>query len=107
MADHPSESVIDLYRRHAVQWDVARRSRGWNDRIWIDAFAMRLARGSRVLDLGCAGGEPVARFLVEQGMQVTGVDSHAGAGLDRRRHTLSGARPELRRYSRLGQLLPP
>jgi hypothetical protein len=40
-------------------------------------------------------------------MQVTGVDSHAGAGLDRRRHTLSGARPELRGYSRLGQLLPP
>jgi SAM-dependent methyltransferase len=75
MADHPSESVIDLYRRHAVQWDAARRSRGWNDRIWIDAFAKRLTRGSRVLDLGCAGGEPVARFLVEQGMQVTGVDS--------------------------------
>jgi hypothetical protein len=55
MADHPSESVIDLYRRHAVQWDAARRSRGWNDRIWIDAFAKRLTRGSRVLDLGCAG----------------------------------------------------
>jgi hypothetical protein len=63
MADHPSESVIDLYRRRALQWDVARRSRGWNDRIWIEAFAKRLARGSRVLDLGCAGREPVARFL--------------------------------------------
>jgi cyclopropane fatty-acyl-phospholipid synthase-like methyltransferase len=75
MADHPSESVIDLYRRRALQWDVARRSRGWNDRIWIEAFAKRLARGSRVLDLGCAGGEPVARFLVEQGTQVTGVGS--------------------------------
>jgi len=75
MPDHPSETVIDLYRRHAVQWDAARRSSGWNDRVWIDTFAKELSRGSRVLDLGCAGGEPVARLLVEQGMHVTGVDS--------------------------------
>jgi cyclopropane fatty-acyl-phospholipid synthase-like methyltransferase len=75
MSYNPSETVIDLYRRHAVQWDATRRSRAWNDRGWIEAFAKKLARGSRVLDLGCGGGEPVARFLVEQGMHVTGVDS--------------------------------
>ena len=33
-----------------------------------------LAHGSRVLDLGCGGGEPVASLLVEHGMHVTGVD---------------------------------
>lgn len=75
MAGQPSETVIDLYRRHALQWDAARRGSRWNDRTWIDAFAKKLGRGSRVLDLGCAGGEPVARFLVERGMQVTGVDT--------------------------------
>jgi ubiquinone/menaquinone biosynthesis C-methylase UbiE len=75
MTGNPSETVIDLYRRHAVQWDAARRSSGWNDRVWIKAFANELAEGSRVLDLGCGGGEPVARLLVEHGMQVTGVDS--------------------------------
>jgi cyclopropane fatty-acyl-phospholipid synthase-like methyltransferase len=34
-----------------------------------------LAGGGSVLDLGCGGGEPVARFLVDHGLHVTGVDS--------------------------------
>ena len=75
MAGNPSEAVIDLYRRHAVQWDAARRTSAWNDRVWIDTFAKQLARASHVLDLGCGGGEPVARLLLEDGMQVTGVDT--------------------------------
>jgi len=54
MAGNPSETVIDLYRRHTVQWDAARRSSAWNDRIWIKAFANELAGGNRVLDLGHA-----------------------------------------------------
>jgi cyclopropane fatty-acyl-phospholipid synthase-like methyltransferase len=70
-----SENVIDLYRRHAAEWDAARRGSGWNDRVWIEAFARQLSKGSRVLDLGCGGGEPVARFLVDHGLRVTGVDS--------------------------------
>jgi cyclopropane fatty-acyl-phospholipid synthase-like methyltransferase len=69
------ETVIDLYRRHAARWDAVRRSAGWNDRVWIDAFAKELAGGGRVLDLGCGGGEPVARFLVDRGLRVTGVDA--------------------------------
>jgi ubiquinone/menaquinone biosynthesis C-methylase UbiE len=70
-----SETVIDLYRRHATEWDAARRRSGWNDRVWIEAFAKELVGGGRVLDLGCGGGEPVARFLVDHGLHVTGVDS--------------------------------
>jgi SAM-dependent methyltransferase len=70
-----SDKVIDLYRRHASEWDAARRRAGWNDRAWIDAFANELVRGSQVLDLGCGGGEPVARFLVDHGLRVTGIDS--------------------------------
>jgi cyclopropane fatty-acyl-phospholipid synthase-like methyltransferase len=70
-----SETVIDLYRSHAAQWDAARRRSGWNDRLWHEAFVGELGRGSRVLDLGCGGSEPVARFLVDHGMRVTGVDS--------------------------------
>jgi cyclopropane fatty-acyl-phospholipid synthase-like methyltransferase len=70
-----SETVIDLYRSHAARWDACRRSSGWNDRVWVDAFAKGLAKGSSVLDLGCGAGEPVARFLVDQGLNVTGVDA--------------------------------
>jgi cyclopropane fatty-acyl-phospholipid synthase-like methyltransferase len=69
-----SENVIDLYRRHAGQWDAARRHAGWNDRVWIEAFIKDAGSGT-VLDLGCGAGEPIARFLVEHGFYVTGIDS--------------------------------
>jgi len=70
-----SETVIDLYHRHAAYWDAARRGSDWNDRLWHQAFVKELAGGSSVLDLGCGGGEPVTRFLVDHGLRVTGVDS--------------------------------
>ena len=36
----------------------------------------RLARApGRVLDVGCGSGEPIARYFVEQGYHVTGVDA--------------------------------
>src|SRR5215470_539756 len=75
MPDPLSETVIDLYRRHARQWDADRRGSGWNDRAWHEAFVSELEAGGSVLDLGCGGGEPVARFLAECDMRVTGVDS--------------------------------
>jgi cyclopropane fatty-acyl-phospholipid synthase-like methyltransferase len=70
-----SETVVDLYRRRAAEWDAARRHSDWNDRVWIDEFARQLPRGGSVLDLGCGGGDPVARFLAAQGLHITGVDS--------------------------------
>lgn len=75
MPEPLSETVIDLYRRHAWQWDADRRGSGWNDRAWHEAFVSELEAGGSVLDLGCGGGEPVARFLAECDMRVTGVDS--------------------------------
>src|SRR5262245_38997281 len=75
MPGHLSDAVIDLYRRRAAQWDADRRGNPWNDRAWHEGFVRELSRGSAVLDLGCGGGEPVARFLVDRGMRVTGVDS--------------------------------
>jgi SAM-dependent methyltransferase len=75
MPDQLSETVIELYRRYAGQWDAARRASVWNDRGWLEAFARELGRGRNVLDLGCGGGEPVAQFLVGKGTHVTGVDA--------------------------------
>lgn len=43
-------------------------------RDWLDEILTRLPRSSRVLDLGCGSGVPVARTLTEAGHQVTGVD---------------------------------
>jgi ubiquinone/menaquinone biosynthesis C-methylase UbiE len=41
---------------------------------WIDELVARLAPGSRVLDVGCGSGVPVARALSAAGHHVTGVD---------------------------------
>jgi SAM-dependent methyltransferase len=41
---------------------------------WLEELLGRLAGPSRVLDLGCGSGVPVALTLAEAGHQVTGVD---------------------------------
>lgn len=46
-------------------------------RLWFDRFKAALPRGSAILDLGCGGGEPIARYLIDQGLHVTGVDRDA------------------------------
>lgn len=38
------------------------------------AFAKQLAKGSRVLEVGCAGGRD-AQYFVKEGLQVTGIDT--------------------------------
>ena len=46
-------------------------------RDWIERTLRPLPRGGMVLDLGCGGGEPIARFVIDQGFSVTGVDAAA------------------------------
>lgn len=72
--EHLSEEVVGLYRRRALEWDAARRGSPWNNRAWFEAFTGLLSSGS-TLDLGCGGGEPISRLLVDHGLRVTGVDS--------------------------------
>ena len=50
-------------------------------REWVERMIRPLPRGGRVLDLGCGGGEPIDRFLIDQGFVVTGVDA-AGSQID-------------------------
>ncbi|MFD2642736.1 class I SAM-dependent DNA methyltransferase [Pseudomonas japonica] len=77
MPHHPSaHRIIDLYDRHADTWDRLRNNH-FPDRKWIERFHSLLQPSSRVLDIGCGSGQPVARLLIEAGHQVTGVDSSA------------------------------
>lgn len=68
-----ADRVIDVYERHAGTWS---RDRG--ERVpeagWLDRFLALLPPDSAVLDIGCGSGVP-ARYLIEQGCRVTGVDS--------------------------------
>lgn len=67
------DRIADLYQRHAHAFDAARRG-AFPERKWLERFTRTLPRGGEVLDLGCGGGEPIDRFLVDRGFRVTGVD---------------------------------
>ena len=72
--DSRSERIIGLYRDHAAAWD-RQRGRDLHEKPWLDRFAAILPPSGTILDLGCGMGEPVARYLIERGFAVTGLDS--------------------------------
>lgn len=76
-ADPPAEGaddIIALYERHALAYDED-RGRSLAERAWLDRFRAFLPARGTVLDLGCGMGEPIARYLLEQGHGVVGVDA--------------------------------
>lgn len=68
------DSVVQLYERHAQSYDRD-RGRSLQERAWLDTFLTHVRPGGTVLDLGCGMGEPIARYLIERGVTVVGVDA--------------------------------
>ncbi|NJC40736.1 SAM-dependent methyltransferase [Brevundimonas alba] len=75
--DGPADEVIDLYSRRALDWD-ADRGKALIEKPWLDAFLAEIPPEGSILDLGCGSGEPIARYLIEQGRRITGVDAAPG-----------------------------
>jgi SAM-dependent methyltransferase len=72
--DSPAERIIGLYQRHADSFD-RERGRDLLEKPWLDRFLALLQPGASILDLGCGAAEPIARYFIEKGCHVTGVDS--------------------------------
>ena len=72
--DSPAERIIGLYQRHADSFD-RERGRDLFEKPWLDRFLALLQPGASILDLGCGSAEPIARYFIEKGCNVTGVDS--------------------------------
>lgn len=70
-----SEAIVGLYQRHADAWDRDRRADLVTERAWLDRFTALLQPGASILDIGCGSGQPIAKYLIELGYKVTGVDS--------------------------------
>lgn len=74
------EGIAAVRHGHRAVYDAngaafdARRLRVLYERDWLERFLAHLPKGGRVLDLGCGAGEPIARFLVEQGCDLVGLD---------------------------------
>lgn len=69
-----------VYERRAGQWDRG-RNRQLIEKAWLDRFLARLRPGGRLLELGCGAGEPVGRYFLDQGFELTGLD-YAQAMID-------------------------
>lgn len=68
------DDVIDLYDRHAAAYDRD-RSRSLQERAWLNRFLLHVRDGGTILDVGCGMGEPMARYFIDRGFSVIGVDS--------------------------------
>jgi len=60
-----------------ADWFDARRDRNGMETPYLSRIAAAVPDGGAVLDIGCGAGEPIARYFIEQGRQVTGVDFSA------------------------------
>lgn len=67
-------SIVELYERHAGSYD-SDRSRTLQEKAWLDRFLRHVRPGGQVLDIGCGMGEPIARYYLEAGFHVVGIDS--------------------------------
>lgn len=68
------DQIVSLYERHAKAYDKA-RGRSLFEKSWLDRFLALAPTDSSVLDIGCGMGEPIARYIIDNGYLVTGVDS--------------------------------
>jgi trans-aconitate methyltransferase len=69
-----ADRIASLYERHANAYDKL-RGRDLCEKSWLDRFAALLPPHGAIVDIGCGMGEPIARYLIEAGHPVTGIDS--------------------------------
>ncbi len=63
----------DVYERLGPRFD-AERARLLVERKWLRRFEDYLPEGGTILDVGCGAGEPIARYFIEKGYALTGID---------------------------------
>ena len=69
-----AERIVGLYRRHAGA-RAAERGNTLFEGEWLDRFLALLPTRAAILDIGCGSAEPIGRYLIEKGCDLTGVDS--------------------------------
>lgn len=62
-----------VYERNASQFDQD-RIKTLFERSWLEKFEGLLSENASILDVGCGTGEPIARYFIEKGYELTGVD---------------------------------
>ena len=66
--------VYEVYDE-IIDWFDEKRSKNLMEAEYLDLIVKSIPAGASILDLGCGTGEPIAKFFIEQGFKLTGVDS--------------------------------
>jgi ubiquinone/menaquinone biosynthesis C-methylase UbiE len=69
-----TRELAQAYDRIA-QWFDVNRTRELIELPYLEELIRRVPPGAAILDLGCGTGEPILRYLVELGFDVTGIDA--------------------------------
>lgn len=56
------------------EWFDQSRSKNLIEKEYLDLIVREIPEGSLILDLGCGSGDPIAKFFIEKGCDLTGVD---------------------------------
>lgn len=67
---------IDMSKNYEkiADWFDLHRNKSLMEKDYLDIVLKIIPKNGCVLDLGCGSGEPIAKYLIEHGCKVTGVD---------------------------------
>ncbi len=56
------------------EWFDQNRSKNLIEKEYLDLIVKAIPTSSSILDLGCGAGDPIAKFFIEKGYDLTGID---------------------------------
>lgn len=65
--------VYEVYEK-IIHWFDEHRFKGLMEKEYLDLIVNSIPQNGSILDLGCGTGEPIAKFFIEKGFKITGVD---------------------------------
>lgn len=67
-------NIREIYEKCA-DWFDTHRGKNLMEKEYLDLIIQAIPQGGTILDVGCGSGEPIAKYFIEQGFSVTGIDS--------------------------------
>lgn len=68
-----ADDILETYNRVAEIF-AKERDKTLFERPWLDRFLAHVPPPRQILDLGCGSGEPIARYLMDRRVRLTGVE---------------------------------